>query len=182
MQHLNTTPFPSNPPPAACMWPNEEADSRPLIMVIDDSRTMRTILQVALGREGYTVHSFADGVAAMRWLSQPGSRLPDLVLLDVGLPKLDGFEVTRRLKSHQSLQHTVVIMLSRHSGVLPRLKARLAGATVYLTKPVPTQELLSVIASHLDLVGAENTKQDSSLHVRSQQPWQEQERTGRHTY
>ena len=173
MQPLNKAPLTSDLPPAACMRPNEEADSRPLIMVIDDSRTMRTILQVALGREGYTVRSFADGVAAMRWLSQPGSRLPNLVLLDVGLPKLDGFEVARRLKSHPSFRHTVVIMLSRHSGVLPHLKARLAGASAYLTKPVPTEELLSVIASHLGRAGAQHTQQGNDLDVSAQPSWPE---------
>ncbi len=173
MQPLHTVPFPSDPPPEERMQHNEGTDRRHLIMVIEDSPTCRKILLTALSRAGFTVLGFGDGIAAMRWLSQPGSHLPDLVLLDVGLPKLDGFEIAHRLKSHPSFQRTAVIMLSRHSGVLPRLKARLAGATTYLTKPVPTEELLSVIASHLGRADAQDTKQGHALEVSAQRPWQE---------
>jgi twitching motility two-component system response regulator PilG len=120
-----------------------------LIMVIDDSATVRKIIEACLGREGFEVKSFNDGVEAMSWLTEPGSRIPDLVLLDIGLPKMDGYEVARRLKTKPQFANTVIVMLSRRDGVIDRLKGRLAGAKDYLTKPFKTQEIITVIESYL---------------------------------
>ncbi len=120
-----------------------------LIMVIDDSTTVRKIIETCLGREGFLVAGFSDGVEAMRWLSQPNARIPDLVILDIGLPKMDGYEVARRLKTKPQFNNTVIIMLSRRDGVIDRLKGRLAGARAYLTKPFKTQEIINLIESYL---------------------------------
>ncbi len=124
-----------------------------LIMVIDDSATVRKIVETCLGREGFEVKGFSDGVEAMRWLTEPQSRVPDLVVLDIGLPKMDGYEVARRLKTKPQFSNTVIIMLSRRDGVIDRLKGRLAGAKDYLTKPFKTQDIISVIESHLGIQG-----------------------------
>ncbi|BCL81960.1 response regulator [Ktedonobacteria bacterium brp13] len=118
-------------------------------MVIDDSATVRKIIETCLKREGFDVQVFPDGVEALRWFTQPNVRIPDLVVLDIGLPKMDGYEVARRLKSKPQLSHTVIIMLSRRDGMIDKLKGRLAGAKDYLTKPFKTQEIISVIESHL---------------------------------
>ncbi len=120
-----------------------------LVMVIDDSATVRKIVETCLSREGFDVESFQDGVEAMRWLSTPQARIPDLVILDIGLPKMDGYEVARRLKTKPQFSNTVIVMLSRRDGVIDKLKGRLAGAKDYLTKPFKTQEVISVIESHL---------------------------------
>src|SRR5579884_2313406 len=120
-----------------------------LIMVIDDSQTVRKIIVTCLSREGFAVVSFPDGVEAMRWLSQPNARIPELVILDIRLPKLDGYEVARRLKSKPQFRNTVIVMLSRHDGVIDRLKGRLAGAKDYISKPFKTQDIISVIESYL---------------------------------
>ena len=149
MQQLSNTSYTDAPTPEEHTRRNEEAWKKHLIMVIDDSATIRNILQVSLGREKFPVIAFADGVEAMRWFAQPEARIPDLVLLDIGLPRLDGFEVARRLKSRPQFHHTTIIMLSRRDGVLEHLKARLAGARGYLTKPFTTQELLQVIETCL---------------------------------
>ena len=122
-----------------------------LIMVIDDSQTVRKIIATCLGREGFAVVSFPDGVEAMRWLSQPNARIPDLVILDIGLPKLDGYEVARRLKAKPQFSHTVIVMLSRHDGVIDRLKGRLAGAKDFMSKPFKTQDIISVIESYVGI-------------------------------
>jgi len=149
MQQLNSTSYTGVPTPEQHTQRNEEGWKKHLIMVIDDSATIRNILRVSLGREKFPVITFADGVEAMRWFALPEARIPDLVLLDIGLPKLDGFEVARRLKSRPQFHHTTIIMLSRHDGVLNHLKARLAGATGYLTKPFTTRQLLQVIETYL---------------------------------
>ena len=120
-----------------------------LVMVIDDSATVRKIVETCLGREGFDVQGFQDGVEAIRWLSGPQARIPDLVILDIGLPKMDGYEVARRLKTKPQFSNTVIVMLSRRDGVIDKLKGRLAGAKDYLTKPFKTQEVISVIESHL---------------------------------
>lgn len=127
-----------------------------LVMVIDDSTTVRKIVETCLGRQGFQVLGFPDGVEAMRWLLEPTSRVPDLVLLDIGLPKMDGYEVARRLKIKPQFSNTVIIMLSRRDGMIDRLKGRLAGAKDYITKPFKTQDIISVIESYLGGIPAPN--------------------------
>jgi len=120
-----------------------------LVMVIDDSATVRKIIETCLGREGFEVKGFSDGVEAMKWLTEPYSRPPDLVILDIGLPKMDGYEVARRIKTKPQFANTVIVMLSRRDGMIDRLKGRLAGAKAYITKPFKTQDVISVIEQHL---------------------------------
>jgi twitching motility two-component system response regulator PilG len=128
---------------------SEEGASSAHVMVVDDSATIRKILETCLRRQGYSVDSFPDGVEALRWLVESQHAVPDLIILDVTLPKMDGYEVARRLKAKPYLGNTVIIMLTHHDGVIDKLKGRLAGANDYLTKPFKTEELLSVIESHL---------------------------------
>jgi twitching motility two-component system response regulator PilG len=118
-------------------------------MVIDDSDTVRKILQTCLGREGFPVVVFPDGIEAMKWLTQPDSRIPDLIILDIGLPKLDGYEVAKHLKAKPQFKSTIIIMLSRRDGVIDRLKGRLVGAREYLTKPFQTQVITDVVKSYV---------------------------------
>jgi twitching motility two-component system response regulator PilG len=120
-----------------------------LIMVIDDSETVRKIIITCLGREGFSIVGFPDGVEAICWLSQPNARIPELVILDIGLPKLDGYEVARRLKSKPQFKNTIIVLLSRRNGVIDRLKGRLAGAKEYISKPFKTQDIISVVESYL---------------------------------
>ena len=126
-------------------------------MVIDDSPTVRKIIETCLRREEFDVRGFTDGVEAMRWITNdPEARVPDLVLLDIGLPKMDGYEVARRLKAKPAFNNTIVIMLSKRDGVIDRLKGRLAGAKDYITKPFKTQELIAVIQEQLNVPSPTN--------------------------
>ena len=119
------------------------------VMVIDDSLVIRKILETCLHRAGYEVKSFEDGVQALLWLNSSEARTPALILIDLGLPKLDGYEVIRLLKAKPALEHTTLVILSRRDGVLDRLKGRLVGAHAYLTKPFKTERLLAVIRTAL---------------------------------
>jgi twitching motility two-component system response regulator PilG len=121
----------------------------PLIMVIEDSLTTRKILEVTLRRAGYETMSFVDGVEAQRWLARPQTRLPKLVILDIGLPKMDGYEVMRSFKKRPALAHMVVVMLTGRAGMVDKLKGRLSGASVYLTKPFQTQEIVAVVEEYV---------------------------------
>jgi len=127
----------------------EDTYMRKFIMVIDDSATVRKIVETCLRREGFDVLGFPDGIEAMRWLTEQNASVPDLVILDIGLPKMDGYEVARRLKTKPQFENTIIVMLSRRDGMFDRIKGRLAGAKDYLTKPFKTQEIISVIESHL---------------------------------
>ena len=129
-----------------------------LVMVIDDALVVRTILDTCLHRAGYEVKSFEDGVQALLWLNTAQARPPDLIFVDLGLPKLDGYEVIRLLKSRPALEHTILVILSRRDGVLDHLKGRLIGAHAYLTKPFKTQQILAVVRAHLGALAAEATQ------------------------
>jgi DNA-binding response OmpR family regulator len=120
-----------------------------LVMVIDDSSTVRNIIENCLSSKGFEVQGFSDGVEAIHWLTQPARQVPDLIILDISLPKMDGYEVARRLKSKPQFSNTVIVMLSRHDGMIDKLKARLVGAKDYLSKPFSTHDIVAVIESHL---------------------------------
>lgn len=120
-----------------------------LILIIDDSLTVRKILETCLERAGYEVKSFADGVQALCWLNSTEVTIPALIFIDLDLPKLNGYEVTRRLKAQPCLEQTMLVILSGRDGVLDRLKGRLAGAHLYLTKPFKRQTILAVVQTHL---------------------------------
>lgn len=118
------------------------------VMVIDDSLTVCKILETCLHRAGYKVKSFEDGVEALCWLNTAEANTPDFIFVDLGLPKLDGYEVIRLLKAKPALEHTTLVILSRRDGILDRLKGRLVGAHAYLTKPFKTQQILAVVRTH----------------------------------
>src|SRR5579884_3722091 len=109
-------------------------DMQKLVMVIDDSLPVRKIIEVSLRRKGIACLSYSDSIEALRDLAAHKDLIPDLVLLDVGLPTLDGYRIAQALRSRSSYQQTVIIMLSGRDGVLDRLKGRLAGAKVYISK------------------------------------------------
>jgi twitching motility two-component system response regulator PilG len=120
-----------------------------LVMIIDDSLTVRKIIETSLKREGIPSVSYPDGVEALRALKEQRCPIPDLVILDIGLPKMDGYEVARFFKTKEQFSKTVIVMLSKRDGVIDRLKGRLAGAKDYITKPFRTQEVITLVRSYL---------------------------------
>jgi Response regulators consisting of a CheY-like receiver domain and a winged-helix DNA-binding domain len=138
MQKTNLEPFSEGSQPA-----------RKLVAIIDDSITVRKIVETCLRREGFAVQCFPDGLDALRTWIQPDVRLPDLILLDLCLPELDGYEVLLRIKRDPRLSSITVIILSRRDGLLDKLKGRLCGARAHLGKPFKTQELLTVVNAYL---------------------------------
>ena len=132
------------------------------IIVIDDSPTIRNILETCLQREGFEVRTFPDGVEAMRWLVGTNRPIPHLVILDIRLPKLDGYEVARRLKAKSQFRTLPIVMLSRQDSIIDRLKGRLAGANVYMTKPFKTEDIVGVVKMQLGMVPS-NDQQHSLI-------------------
>jgi twitching motility two-component system response regulator PilG len=119
------------------------------VVVIDDSLVIRKILDTCLHRAGYETRSFPDGVEALCWLNTSEARVPDLVVVDLGLPRLDGYQVIQQIKARPALGRTRLVILSRRDGLLDRLKGRLIGAHAYLTKPFKTDQLLAAIQASL---------------------------------
>jgi twitching motility two-component system response regulator PilG len=119
------------------------------ILIIDDSVCVRTILNTTLRRVGYLTMSFAEGYDALRWLASEKTCLPALIILDLTLPKMDGYTVLRHLRKRAATAHTPVVILSGRAGVLDRLKGRLAGANAYLTKPFHQQAIIEVVRAQL---------------------------------
>ncbi|QBD81142.1 response regulator [Ktedonosporobacter rubrisoli] len=115
------------------------------ILVADDSPTVRKILEYTLRREGYAVRSFPDGVSMLRWLRDGGS-VPRLILMDLVMPRLDGYQVAILLRKQATYAGTVLVLHTRCNGLLDRLKARLVGFEDYLTKPSTTQQILTLAA------------------------------------
>jgi two-component system, chemotaxis family, response regulator PixG len=74
---------------------------------------------------------------------------PDLILLDVGMPNLDGYELCRLLRRHPTFKNLPIIMVTGHTGFLDRAKAKLVGSSGYLTKPFNQSDLLKIIFQHL---------------------------------
>lgn len=120
-----------------------------LILIIDDSICVRTILEKTLRRANYATIGFADGFTALHWLASEEAHIPALIILDLTLPKMDGYTVLRHLRKRPATAQTPVIILSGRSGLVDRLKGRLAGACVYLTKPFRQQTILEVVRAQL---------------------------------
>jgi putative two-component system response regulator len=122
--------------------------SRPVILVIEDDASNRALLQTVLERDGYAVLSMADGEAGFRSV---GEHNPDLVLLDVGLPKLDGYEVTRRLRSDPARANLPILLLTGRGSAQDVVDGLDAGADDFIRKPFDRAELLARIRSALRL-------------------------------
>jgi DNA-binding response OmpR family regulator len=119
------------------------------VMIIDDSLTVRKIMEASLKRAGFQAVSFPDGLQAMDALARGEIPVPDLILLDIGLPKMDGYDVARAFKQKNRLGNTVIIMLTGRDGVLDKLKCRWIGAKDYITKPFKPAEVIAVVRAHL---------------------------------
>jgi len=120
----------------------------PEILIVEDDQANRALLRHILSTEGYRVTTADDGEAAVRIVA---TTRPDLVLLDVGLPSLDGFEVTRRLRGDLRLTTLPILLLTGRSGEADTVAGLNAGADDFIRKPVARGELLARIRSALRL-------------------------------
>ena len=120
--------------------------SRRLILAVDDSLTVRKIVSITLERLGYRVVTAADGMQALARLSE---ETPDLVLLDITMPRMDGYQVCKVIKQAPLTKSIPVVMLSCKDGFFDKVKGRLAGATDYITKPFREATLAEVVEKYV---------------------------------
>jgi chemosensory pili system protein ChpA (sensor histidine kinase/response regulator) len=132
------------PAPARRLTPIPAA--RPRILVADDSVTVRRALEAMLTREGYEVRTAPDGMAALQLLlSEP----PALLVLDIEMPRLDGFELLNILRAHPEFAAVRVVVLTTRSAGKHREYAEQLGVHAVLGKPVPDDVLLAVVREQL---------------------------------
>lgn len=116
--------------------------SAPLIQIADDEVFMRRLLEATLKKGGYEVVQATTGLEA---LAVATTRKPQLIVMDVMMPGLDGVTVLRRLKEDEATQKIPVIILSSRGHSLTRVEAEKAGATLFLTKPFSPTDLLNAV-------------------------------------
>jgi two-component system, cell cycle response regulator DivK len=116
------------------------------ILIVEDQEDLRGVLRTLLSGSGYIVIEAADGEAGV---SKALAERPDLILMDIQLPVLNGYDATRRIKAHPHLKDTPVIAVSSFAMKGDEEKARAAGCDHYVTKPYSPMQLLRIIRGFL---------------------------------
>lgn len=117
------------------------------IMIVDDSNTIRKLVDMTLKRERYATVIAVDGMDALAKLNDA---MPDLILLDITMPRMDGYQVCKVVKGNEETKNIPIVMLSGKDGFFDKVRGRVAGATDYLTKPFDPQELVQTVKRHME--------------------------------
>ena len=116
-------------------------------VVVNDSKTIRRTAETLLTKEGCQVFTAIDGFDA---LSKIADHQPDLIFVDIMMPRLDGYETCSLIKHNKMFRETPVIMLSSKDGLFDRARGRIVGSEQYLTKPFTKDELLGAISNQIN--------------------------------
>jgi twitching motility two-component system response regulator PilG len=136
-----------NPRVEASVSADVAGDLRGLkILVIDDSKTIRRTAETLLSKEGCQVFTAVDGFDA---LAKIADHRPDIIFVDIMMPRLDGYQTCALIKHNRTFKSTPVIMLSSKDGLFDRARGRIVGSEHYLTKPFTKDELLGAIRGHV---------------------------------
>jgi len=128
------------------MAPVQAAPARPLVLVVDDSITIRKVTARILERHGIDVATSKDGVDALAWLHD---HVPTAVISDIEMPRMDGFELLSVIRNEQRTTHLPVIMITSRTGTKHREKAEALGVNAYLGKPYTEAELINTLSMWL---------------------------------
>jgi twitching motility two-component system response regulator PilG len=147
------TPASSNPqrpavPPSGAreMAERKLLQNKYTIVCIDDSPTILKTIKTYLDDMSFNVVAIHDPLKA---LMQVIRNQPDIILMDIGMPNLDGYALCSLLRRNQGLKNTPIIMVTGNSGIIDRARAKLVGASGYLTKPFTQSDLLKIVFKHL---------------------------------
>lgn len=133
-------------PSAPSSGPVQGLRTQNIVMVVDDSLTVRRVTQRLLTREGYQVVLAKDGVDALEQLQ---SITPDIMLVDIEMPRMDGFDLTRNVRDDERTRHIPIIMITSRTAAKHRNYALELGVNEYLGKPYQEDELLGLIAGYV---------------------------------
>jgi twitching motility two-component system response regulator PilG len=142
-----------NEPIGEPLPPTNSGDCGVKVLVVDDALPIRKGMQINLGRFGLDIDLAETGEEALEYTEK---NIYDLIFLDVMLPGIDGYQVCRKIKSHKSARNTPVIMLTGKGGGIDKLKGKMAGANLWLTKPVEPEQLKEVLTQYVPSVVADN--------------------------
>ena len=121
------------------------ADSGLRILVVDDSATIRRSAESMLTTAGYDVVTAENGFEA---LSKVAQHNPDLIFVDIMMPRLDGYQTCAIIKNNSQYRSTPVVMLTSKDGLFDQARGRVVGSDLYLTKPFTKEELLAAVQQH----------------------------------
>ncbi len=122
----------------------------PTILVVDDSVMLRMLACITIEFAGYKTQQAEDGIQAMEMLV---ASKPDLVLLDINMPRMDGYKLCSMIKGHPDTSSIPVILLSGKDGTFDKIRGKLAGCDDYISKPYQSQRLIETIGHHLPGIG-----------------------------
>ena len=117
------------------------------VMVIDDSKTIRRSAETLLKKVGCDVVTAIDGFEALAKITV---HKPDIIFVDIMMPRLDGYQTCALIKNNQTFKATPVIMLSSKDSIFDRARGRIVGSEEYLTKPFSKEDLIQAITAHVD--------------------------------
>jgi len=123
----------------------DSSDSGLRILVVDDSATIRRSAESMLTTEGYDVVTAENGFEA---LSKVARHNPDLIFVDIMMPRLDGYQTCAIIKNNTQYRSTPVVMLTSKDGLFDQARGRVVGSDLYLTKPFTKEELLAAVKQH----------------------------------
>jgi len=116
------------------------------VMVIDDSKTIRRSAETLLKKVGCEVVTAIDGFEALAKITE---HKPDIIFVDIMMPRLDGYQTCALIKNNQKFKATPVIMLSSKDSIFDRARGRIVGSEKYLTKPFSKEDLINAITTHV---------------------------------
>ncbi len=117
------------------------------VMVIDDSKTIRRSAETLLKKVGCEVVTAIDGFEALAKITE---HKPDIIFVDIMMPRLDGYQTCALIKNNQTFKATPVIMLSSKDSIFDRARGRIVGSEKYLTKPFSKEDLINAIKTHVN--------------------------------
>jgi twitching motility two-component system response regulator PilG len=116
------------------------------VMVIDDSKTIRRSAEMLLKKVGCEVITAIDGFEALAKITE---HKPDIIFVDIMMPRLDGYQTCALIKNNQTFKSTPVIMLSSKDSIFDRARGQIVGSEEYLTKPFSKEDLINAITAHV---------------------------------
>jgi twitching motility two-component system response regulator PilG len=125
----------------------EDDEKQRVVLVVDDSPTICKLVEITLEKHGYYVVTAADGLEGLARISE---RMPDLILLDITMPRMDGYQLCKTIKGNRETENIPVIMLSGKDGFFDKVKGRMAGSSDYITKPFEPKELVEFVEAHIN--------------------------------
>lgn len=134
----------------------------PVVLVVDDSPTIRKIVEITLKRQGVQVVTAPSGVIALAVIA---NTTPQLILLDIMLPKVNGYQICQIIRRNPEYKHIPVVMLSGKDGVFDKVRGRLVGATEYITKPFEPRDLLRVVRKYVQVEAEVNVVQNGAVRI-----------------